>query len=103
MQETKRENAIGLVEMMKGHHALGAPIAYSGAKDLTGETRAQCMTLLRNVVDSFQRNAYALIVGGRDIERTNVVQGVVTGAKQDTIPVCATRNVRMRNRKTQNC
>lgn len=32
------------------------------------ETHAQCITLLRNIVDSFLRNCYALIVGGQIIE-----------------------------------
>jgi hypothetical protein len=81
----------------------GVPTAYLSAKNHTGETHVQCMTLLGSVVDSFLSTAYASIVHGQDTEKINAAGGVVINAKQGIIPVCATESQEMKCRTTTNC
>jgi hypothetical protein len=87
----------------RGLKPTGVPTAYLSAKNHTGETHVQCMTLLRNVVDSFLSTAYASIMHGQDTEKINAVGGVVISAKQGIIPVCAIESQEMKSRTTTNC
>ena len=87
----------------EGLKPTGVPIAYLSAKNHTGKTHVQCMTLLRNIVDSFLSTAYASIVHGQDTEKINVVGRVVISAKQGIIPVCAIGSQEMKRRTTTNC
>ena len=59
----------------RGLKPTGIPTAYLSAKNHTGKTHVQCITLLRSAVDSFLSTAYASIVHGQDTEKIDAAGG----------------------------
>ena len=76
-----------------------------GCKDSHGGvvTHTQCMTLWRSVICSFQNIAHVSIVRDKDTEKTNVVEEVVTSARQGITSACVKTNRKMKIETIEKC
>ena len=75
------------------------PIVYLDVRIPTGEIAAQCMILLKNGVDSSQKDTFVSIAGEQATEKASYGGEAVISAKPGTIPACATGN---RDRMSRN-
>ena len=84
---------------------LGLHSASLGAKTLTGGvvTHTQCMTLWRSVICSFQNIAHVSIMRDKDTEKINVMEEVVTSARQGITPACVKTSRKMKIETIEKC